>query len=405
MKKLLGTLFLTAVTIARLAHADGDDFNDNSKSTLKWGADDFLGNAVLVETNQRLEFQCPANTGDDIALRPWIRSGAAYGGDWEAQLDLAHSTTLGGADQYASFGILLSNPNDASDTILVELYHSTLGGLPARRGFRAELESNAISAGNADTGNLDVTAGALRLQFDSTNKVLRCDYDTNPADGYQWVPFASFGLLGQGGSTANVNWPIGFNQNFSFALFGLSSGISVASGQLFADNFVATGFVANTEAGHDLALTALKAPKKISLSATAPSVTKGVKVSIQNLGTQTETIADLETLAALVTLNIQSDGPCPSPTQTLLPPKKGFPVVLAPKKKLTLIYNVTYDCANDPLAGDTHFDFAYDAVVSTAPLGIATDDNPANDDCPRFPEGTDKGCAKGFGVFTDVLVK
>lgn len=390
---------LVSLTPTRV-RADGDDFNDNSKNPQKWGPDTLSGNGLLLETNQRLEFRCSANTGDDVAFRPWIFSGASFGADWDAQLDLANTTTLTGDNQYTSMGIILYNPNDESDTLLLEMYHSTLGGGPARRGFRAELENNAISAGSADTGNLNVTGGAIRLQFDSTNKILRCYYDTNSADGYQWTSFASFGLAGYDGSTANLIWEIGFHQNFPLSLFGLSSGPTVASGQMHADNFIVTGFVPLTEAGHDLALVALKAPKKI-----ARGLTKAVKVSIQNLGTRTQTIPDLETLQNLVTLNINSDGPCPSPAQNLLPPKKGFPVILAPKKKLTLLYNVTYNCANDPLSGDGHYDFYYDATVSTAALGIPYDDNPGNDDCPRFPEGTDKGCAKGFGVFTDVFVK
>ena len=45
--------------------AEGDDFNDNSKDTAKWGDDDIVGNGVLTETNQRLEYTCSTGTAED----------------------------------------------------------------------------------------------------------------------------------------------------------------------------------------------------------------------------------------------------------------------------------------------------------------------------------------------------
>jgi len=109
-------------------------------------------------------------------------------------------------------------------------------------------------------------------------------------------------------------------------------------------------------------------------------------------------------------------GGCAVPATSLVPPKSGFPVVLAPKKKLTLVYNVTFDCANDPLATtkDTdHSDFRYTVSVDHSAIDGNADNQPANDDCPRNPNGTDKGCGgkdpvtKQFGadILTDVVMK
>ncbi|MEI6085529.1 MAG: PQQ-dependent sugar dehydrogenase [Verrucomicrobiota bacterium] len=164
--------------------------------------------------------------------------------------------------------------------------------------------------------------------------------------------------------------------------------VSLVQGKIFA--IAAAGASA---AVHDLAVVSLKAPKKISLKGTP--VIKPVKIAIQNLGNQTKTIADATALLNLINLTIETLGGCPAPTTALVPPKTVFPVVLAPKKKLSISINVTFDCVNDGTTGVGHEDFRYT-------INLSADDVPANNDCPRAASGTDKGCAKGVTVFTDV---
>ena len=175
---------------------------------------------------------------------------------------------------------------------------------------------------------------------------------------------------------------------------------------------------ATPPATHDLAVLTVTPTKKISLTESKPSQTKSVKVMIQNHGNHGETITDLNMLTNVVIFTVESLGVCPAPTISLVPVKKGFPVVLAPKKTLTLLYNVTFACANDPLTTTKiadHSDFRYTVTVNAAALDGNTDLQPFNDVCPRPPNPAigDKGCGSkdpvtkklGADMLTDVIVK
>jgi hypothetical protein len=151
----------------------------------------------------------------------------------------------------------------------------------------------------------------------------------------------------------------------------------------------------------DLGIIKMKATKKITLKGIP--VTKKVTVTIQNRGSVSETIT-----ADTVKLDVISLGGCTNPAATVISPTV-FPVALPPKKKLNMKFDVTYDCANDPLATtktEAHWDYRYMASLAGG------DSNAQDDVCPRDPSGTDKGCGGkkpdktlGADVLTDVVVK
>jgi hypothetical protein len=166
---------------------------------------------------------------------------------------------------------------------------------------------------------------------------------------------------------------------------------------------------------HDLAILSVKPPKKIKLTESKPTQTKATWVQIINRGTNTESIADLAVLGQLINLGVESLGACPAPIPQLLPPKQSFPLVIRPKKKLGVVYNVTYDCANDGLQATNdgaHADFRYTAQVHHSALEGYDDEVPTNDTCPRNPSTGDDGCGSkkpdgtlGGDVLTDVIIK
>jgi trimeric autotransporter adhesin len=171
----------------------------------------------------------------------------------------------------------------------------------------------------------------------------------------------------------------------------------------------------NPPAPHDLAVIKLKAPKKIALSATATSKVGKFRVSIQNNGPQTDTIADLISLVDLVTVSVQTLGTnCAGFAATFVPPKKSFPISIAPKKKLNLSFTANFNCANDPATTTrttAHNDFKTVATIDLGVLG-EVDTASSNNFCPRPPSGTDPGCGNktpvgtlGADVLTDVVVK
>lgn len=157
---------------------------------------------------------------------------------------------------------------------------------------------------------------------------------------------------------------------------------------------------------HDLAVASVKAPTRVTLSETRPEVSSRIAVTIANTGTSTETVADADELAELVALTGAAlTGDCPTaPVPVVTPPKNGFPVVLAPRKKLKLSYTATFDCAS---AMPTDVEFEWDVMLDLMALG-SEDAVPANDVCPRAASADDKGCGgkpAGSPIRTDVIQK
>jgi len=175
-----------------------------------------------------------------------------------------------------------------------------------------------------------------------------------------------------------------------------------------------------------MAVVALSAPRRVKLTARAPTVTKKIKVVVQNRSQHSETIGNAAVLDDLVGVTLDSLAGCTDPTATLVPPKK-FPILLKSKKKLTVKFTVTFACANDPAKTTrtgAHDDYRDVAVVNHAAFDLVADTHPADDVCPHSvappfeidvnPDHTikDKGCGakkpdKTFGaaVLTDVEVK
>jgi glucose/arabinose dehydrogenase len=148
-------------------------------------------------------------------------------------------------------------------------------------------------------------------------------------------------------------------------------------------------------AAHDFAVTKLKTPRRVSLSAARPVATKKGSLQIRNVGTSEETIADANALAAMLGLAITpTSEACLAPAVEWVPPKKGFPLVVRPKKKLKLKFLVSWDCAG--------------GFETTFTVSLPEDVDPSDDVCPRPRAGEDKGCGRkplGSPLTTDVIQK
>jgi hypothetical protein len=103
-----------------------------------------------------------------------------------------------------------------------------------------------------------------------------------------------------------------------------------------------------------------------------------------------------------------------------------FPLTIAPKGSLTLTYNVTFNCVNDPARSTArdpnHYDYRFTAAVDRTAIDGDIDSHTFDDVCPRtvsppsvtdpYPDGTinDRGCGKvkadgtfGGDVLTDIV--
>ena len=225
------------------AFADGaDNFNDNSPDAAKWGSDEVSGNGVLTETSQRLQYTCPSGTFEDQSERPWELTRFSFNADWDMQIDTFNGTNPSVFGQVNSMGITILSPLSGGDYLYLELYRNSFGG-SFGTGVNVDLVDDDNSVGGDDSGDLPINLAALRLQWNSATKVLSCYYDTDPADGYQWIMLASFGLAGSGGNTADADWGLATGDQFFASVFGYSAGMTVAAGEMYLDNFTETGGV------------------------------------------------------------------------------------------------------------------------------------------------------------------
>jgi hypothetical protein len=142
----------------------------------------------------------------------------------------------------------------------------------------------------------------------------------------------------------------------------------------------------------DLAVVRIKGPKTVKLSEQNASVTRPVKVTIENRGELTETIGDL---ADVVRLEAQALALCGNLTGAVL--TEG-PVTLKPGQKRTVVFNVTFSntCLPDvrkSTKAQRYDDYQLVATVDRSGLDERPDSQPANDQCPRAAAGNDDGCA------------
>jgi hypothetical protein len=169
----------------------------------------------------------------------------------------------------------------------------------------------------------------------------------------------------------------------------------------------ATTTIGAAPGSHDLAVTSISVPTKVALSAKRPSRVERISVHVQNRGVNPETIPNQAALANLVQVTLTSHGLCAAPSAALHAGKQQpkLPLTLKRKGKLAILFDATFDCANDAAKGAGHEDFDVSAHVSAAALDVV-DAHAADDDCPRqvappgvldpFPDGKllDKGCGR-----------
>ena len=167
-------------------------------------------------------------------------------------------------------------------------------------------------------------------------------------------------------------------------LYAFYSVAADAAGNAEAEPDVADAETTTEGAGdHDLAVLAVKAPRRVALTAKRPNrALRRCKVQLQSRSAHPETITTLEQLRALATVRVDSLGACPDAEAVLreAPLAKKLPLTWKPKKKLQLTYDVTFDCANDAATGAA--DYEVSARVSHLALGTA-DAHPQDDVCPR----------------------
>lgn len=216
----------------RAANLGGsDDFDDNVKDTTKWGADSRLGTlpGTLTETNTRLEF---TTTGieESFVRRPWILNLGSYTENWEIQIDTTVTTVAGFG---RAMGFTMEVQKVGASDLRMGIGHESA---QTSWDYYSFFLNSSGTQGSATTPA--ATAGALRITFDATAKILSSFYDGDgPGNGYLWTQLASFGIAGSGGQTGTADWGMTSGDQFQVMVEGSALSRSVSSGLVYADNF------------------------------------------------------------------------------------------------------------------------------------------------------------------------
>lgn len=232
----------TVVAAARNLHADnfqvtehvpsnlagGDNYNDNLKDESRWGQDEVEGGGLFDEKNGRLEFTSGDAMGGS-AMRPWSFNSGSAAEAWEAVLDVSLGALSAPMDGDGA-GIGLQVEHEAFSTT-VWLETGNVGGTQGRR-FRWQDEAPMGASGTFGTAS---QAGSLRITYDPGTRILRFHHDENGiVGGHVWTEFGSLDL-----GPAGADWGLDEASRFDISVVGEASGIEVASGDAFADNFEA----------------------------------------------------------------------------------------------------------------------------------------------------------------------
>ena len=424
MRKALVGTFVVVLGGAALAADFFEDFDIEGRDARYWGGDDITGHGAITSKDGVLEYTVSRPTAEDGADRLFSRGRGTYNANWEVILRRVHISSAPSADdQNCSFGINISSTRDHHDSLYAEMYASQLGGPPLRKGFHSDFYGDDANVGTADTGDVGIVDdGAVRIAYRWDFRLITCSYDSDPGDGITWTDFATYGISDGGGANGNANWQMQDGDEFVIEVYGYSTAMAVAEGEMWGDDLEVNG-VRSTFV-NNMAVVSLKAPKTINLNAATPALTKKVKVLVQNRGDHEETLRNGTDVANLVGLSAETLGACDPPALVLSEKTLGLlPRTLKPKQQIVLIYEATFDCANDPVknAGkDTsHSDFRWHVQLDYSSFvgnENEADALPGDDVCPRAALGivttsgrpiVDRGCGgkDGADVFTDVVQK
>lgn len=242
-------LLLLGLALPLRAFANGTDDFTGDKDPAKWGDDTAFGGGVLTQTEGRLEYTCadPLNCSDTFRA---YKLRFPFDADWEIQVDTINNTVPDQEFEVNSGGLVLLHPTRAETELSLELYASSLGAPNSvRKGFDADMETDGVKFGDVDSEGLVAGApvnGAIRVTFASAMKVVTFYYDLDVSDGRDFTQLASFGIAGSGGADGNSDWALAATDQLTLYLFGYADGMTVASGEVFLDNFAETGGVAST---------------------------------------------------------------------------------------------------------------------------------------------------------------
>lgn len=243
LKTLYGSRIVFAAIIVSLvstanAQFVGEEDFSGALSQAKWFP--FTeGRGSISLSNQEFNFTSTSGFGEHEAGLSWEQTTVRNSEDWEFQLDVENTLSLTNSSRYSGVGIYVANANDDRDLGFLEFYSTYFNevGEPVH-GFSAGLINNGVDVHEADTFELPVDTGALRVKFARSEQSLSFYFHSgSTAGGYFWQSLAKYGVDGNDGIEANANWLMPSNAEFEVGLYGTATGTRSSVGQVTADNF------------------------------------------------------------------------------------------------------------------------------------------------------------------------
>ena len=479
------TNFPTVNAMASTAGGGGDAFlakfdptgTNLLMSTYLGGSGFDVGNAVAIDTNGNI-YVTGSTSSTNFPTTPNAFDITMKGTDaFVIKIDpsgtnLIYSTFLGGDGVNAGFGIAADGDGFAYVT-----GYTTSTNFPLSHPFQFNLNNGDLTSTNGDAfvtkvdplgitlvyssylggsgkdigngiavdafGNVHVTGTTGSTNFPTSNPIRAqcggCGKGSNDAF------VAKIDALGTnlvystylGGNGDDAGQAIAIDTNGNAYVTGKTDSADFPRGNSFQPlpGGKSDAFITRISEGtaYDLAIVALKAPRRVVLSRKRPNKTVRVTVLIQNRSQRSETITNLN---GLVTLEVQAltnaPNACPNLPGIVLThkPQKPLPITLLSKRTLTVFFEVAFgtNCVPDPAKSTgpnpNHIDYRYVATVNHAAIDGNADTHPEDDVCPRSvtppyeidpnPDGTikDRGCGGrkpdrtlGADILTDVVVR
>jgi len=241
MKPLIPFLSLLLVPVLASAQFAGvDDFDDNAVDPLRWTPLDPFGGGALVEADQNLQFDS-SDSGSGLQGQYFAWTDANYDEDFEVVFRAANTTMPSAAGEFGGIGIEIYPAGSLTTRLNVRLGSYFVTSFGPLRNVLANFfnENTSVPAFPVQPLTIFPKAAAIRVAFDSVNKVFTVYYDANPTDGVQWTQLSTFGVSAAANGDHNLDFGMSGGNQFDVFVYARTDNLDADFGDLLLDDFQA----------------------------------------------------------------------------------------------------------------------------------------------------------------------
>ncbi len=209
-----------------------DDFEDGTLSRRSWERSFNAGKAKLEEKDGKLHYLVSEGTEKDFQYALWKGDRFRADQDWEVYVTAFNDGLPISSQELVSIGIEAYNARKLGNRVSVSLSVSRLEGIYARVAF-SQVTINGVG-GDSDYSSEMPEMAQVRLSYDAESGVLTAS-GRDPEEDEGWIDVASFGLRGDGGTTADVDFGLGRRGQFLVYVYGYSENMTLEEGDTYVE--------------------------------------------------------------------------------------------------------------------------------------------------------------------------